>query len=134
MVFDFHKLGQTPYTTSLFLIKDKLNLKYVDLDAEETPYIGDRGFGSYHTSYTLECSRMGSSIPIYASLLTFGVEGYQKILANYLRVNIAFRKALKQSFPDVAITNEVSPVTTFRFYEKENNWPNELFGGISSKK
>ncbi|CRK80214.1 pyridoxal phosphate-dependent decarboxylase family protein [Neobacillus massiliamazoniensis] len=133
MVFDFHKLGQTPYTTSLFLIKDKLNLKYVDLDAEETPYIGDRGFGSYHTSYTLECSRMGSSIPIYASLLTFGVEGYQKILANYLRVNIAFRKALKESFPDVVITNEVSPVTTFRFYEKENNWPNELFGRISSK-
>jgi L-2,4-diaminobutyrate decarboxylase len=79
MVFDFHKLGQTPYITSLFLIKDKELLQYVDLDASETPYVGNRGYGSYHTSYTLECSRMGSSIPIYTSLLAFGMEGYQQL-------------------------------------------------------
>lgn len=126
MVFDFHKLGQTPYTTSLFLLKNKQDFKYVDLDEEETPYVGNRGFGSYHTSYTLECSRSGSSIPILASLLALGVEGYQKLLANYIRVNMAFRKALTTSFKTVSITNKVSPVTTFRFYpdlevkDKEN--------------
>lgn len=92
LVFDFHKLGQTPYITSLFLVKNREALKVVDLDPDETPYVGNRGFGSYHTSYTLECSRMGSSIPIYASLLAFGIEGYQEILANYIRVNLAFRK------------------------------------------
>lgn len=131
MVFDSHKLGQTPYATSLFLLKDKHNLQYVDLDPDETPYLGNRGFGSYHTSYTLECSRAGSAIPILASLTNLGVEGYQRILANYLKVNIEFRKALKEAFPNVAITNHVSPVTTFRFYNTETeelDWNKELYG------
>lgn len=126
MVFDFHKLGQTPYITSLFLVKNKHDFKYVDLNPDETPYVGNRGYGSYHTSYTLECSRMGSSIPILASLEYLGLEGYQLILANYLRVNIAFRKALTENFSDVEITNVISPVTTFRFYkDKNNSWRRE---------
>lgn len=133
MVFDFHKLGQTPYITSLFLVKNKTDLQYVDLSVEETPYIGNRGYGSYHTSYTLECSRMGSAIAIYASLLTFGIEGYQKILANYLMVNIAFREALEDAFTDVSITNSVSPVTTFRFYENKLHWGMESNEEISEK-
>jgi L-2,4-diaminobutyrate decarboxylase len=128
MVFDFHKLGQTPYITSLFLIKDKMNLQYVDLDPTETPYVGNRGYGSYHTSYTLECSRMGSAIAIYASLLAFGIKGYQQLLANYIRVNLEFRKKLMQAFPNVAVTNNVSPVTTFRFYPEKVTWEEEVNG------
>ncbi|GIN87609.1 hypothetical protein J6TS2_39950 [Heyndrickxia sporothermodurans] len=128
MVFDFHKLGQTPYITSLFLIKNRENLKYVDLDAAETPYVGNRGYGSYHTGYTLECSRMGSALAIYASLLAFGIEGYQELLANYIRVNIAFRETLTKEISNVVITNEVSPITTFRFYPKETKWNDELNG------
>jgi len=131
MVFDFHKLGQTPYITSLFLIKNKENLQYVDLDPTETPYVGNRGYGSYHTSYTLECSRMGSSIPIYATLLAFGVESFQKLLANYIRVNIAFREKLTEVFSNVAITNKVSPITTFRFYPEEVKWKEELSGQLT---
>lgn len=133
MVYDFHKLGQTPYITSLLLIKEKKNLVYLDLDASETPYVGNRGYGSYHTSYTLECSRMGSSIAIYASLLAFGFEGYQQMLANYLKVNIAFRTALKAEFTNVEVTNEVSPVTTFRFYPENTRWREELRGELTSK-
>lgn len=131
LVFDFHKLGQTPYASSLFMIKDKELLKYVDLDHDETPYVGNRSFGSYHTSYTLECSRMGSSIPIYASLLALGVEGYQKILANYIEVNISFRNLLQRDIPNAAITNDVSPVTTFRFYPDEVLWKDELNGRLT---
>lgn len=128
MVFDFHKLGQTPYITSLFLIKNRENLKYVDLDEEETPYVGNRGYGSYHTGYTLECSRMGSALSIYASLLAFGIEGYQKLLANYLRVNMKFRETLTREISNVAITNEVSPITTFRFYPETSKWKAESGG------
>ncbi|WP_391203107.1 pyridoxal phosphate-dependent decarboxylase family protein [Psychrobacillus sp. L4] len=128
MVFDFHKLGQTPYITSLFLIKNREYLKYVDLDAEETPYVGNRGYGSYHTGYTLECSRMGSALTIYASLLAFGIEGYQELLANYIRVNIAFRETLIKEVSNVVITNEVSPITTFRFYPEKTKWNDELKG------
>lgn len=131
MVFDFHKLGQTPYITSLFLIKDKNNLQYVDLDASETPYVGNRGYGSYHTSYTLECSRMGSAISIYASLLALGMEGYQRLLANYIEVNLRFRKTLKLAFNNVEITNEVSPITTFRFYPTSSRWKEELNGMLT---
>ncbi|MUK88495.1 aspartate aminotransferase family protein [Ornithinibacillus sp. L9] len=130
MVFDFHKLGQTPYITSLFLIKNKEYLKYVDLDASETPYVGNRGYGSYHTSYTLECSRMGSAMAIYASLLAFGAEGYQQLLANYIHVNIAFREALIKEVPNVAITNEISPITTFRFYPEAPKWNDEQNGYV----
>ncbi|MFC3884983.1 pyridoxal phosphate-dependent decarboxylase family protein [Bacillus songklensis] len=131
MVFDFHKLGQTPYITSLFLVKNKEDLRYIDLDASETPYVGNRGYGSYHTSYTLECSRMGSAISIYASLLSMGIEGYQSLLANYIRVNIAFRESLLREFKNVAVTNEVSPVTTFRFYPNEVLWKEELGGKLT---
>ncbi|MFP3326311.1 aspartate aminotransferase family protein, partial [Planococcus sp. SIMBA_160] len=62
MCFDFQKLGQTPYTSSLFLVKNAADLKRLDLEEQETPYVGHRGYGEYHTGYTLECSRMGSSI------------------------------------------------------------------------
>ena len=119
MVFDFHKLGQTPYVTSMFLVKDKTNFKYVDLNPDETPYIGNRAFGSYFTSYTLECSRAGNALPILASILNLGVEGYQRILLHYLEVNRAFRWQLQQEFPNVAVTNDLSPMTTFRFYPTE---------------
>ncbi|MFJ7973239.1 pyridoxal phosphate-dependent decarboxylase family protein [Psychrobacillus sp. NPDC096389] len=128
MVFDFHKLGQTPYITSLFLIKNREYLKYVDLDVAETPYVGNRGYGSYHTGYTLECSRMGSALTIYASLLAFGIEGYQEILANYIRVNITFRETLTKEISNVVITNEISPITTFRFYPEKTRWNEELNG------
>lgn len=128
MVFDFHKLGQTPYITSLFLIKNRDYLKFVDLDAEETPYVGNRGYGSYHTGYTLECSRMGSALSIYASLLAFGIQGYQELLANYIRVNIAFREKLTKEVSNVRFTNEISPITTFRFYPENPRWNDELNG------
>ncbi|WLR44374.1 pyridoxal-dependent decarboxylase [Bacillus carboniphilus] len=131
MVFDFHKLGQTPYISSLFLVKNKSDLVNVDLDSSETPYIGNRGYGSYHTSYTLECSRMGSSITILASLLGLGIEGYQRLLANYILVNHHFRDSLKESFSNVAVTNEVSPITTFRFYQDEVVWEKEKNGELT---
>jgi L-2,4-diaminobutyrate decarboxylase len=131
MVFDFHKMGQTPYISSLFLIKNREDLRFVDLDVSETPYVGNRGYGSYHTSYTLECSRMGSAISIYASLLSMGIEGYQVLLANYIRVNIAFRESLLREFTNVAVTNEISPVTTFRFYPDEVLWKEELRGTLT---
>jgi L-2,4-diaminobutyrate decarboxylase len=118
LCFDFQKLGQTPYTTSLFLVKDANSLKHLDLDPDETPYVGHRGYGEYHTGYTLECSRMASSISIYSALLAFGVEGYQRLLAQLVEVNLAFRKALKQQIPEATIVNPNNPgmITLFRIY------------------
>ncbi|MED4056416.1 pyridoxal-dependent decarboxylase [Niallia taxi] len=135
LCFDFQKLGQTPYLTSLFLVKNGESLGLLDLEEFETPYVGNRGYGSYHTGYTLECSRMGSSIAIYAAILAFGVEGYQQILANYVRVNIAFRKMLKERIPNMGITNEknIGPITTFRIYQDTVQWDLEQSGQATTE-
>ncbi|KAB7672012.1 pyridoxal phosphate-dependent decarboxylase family protein [Bacillus sp. B1-b2] len=134
LCFDFQKLGQTPYLTSLFLTKDGSSLGLLDLEEFETPYVGNRGYGSYHTGYTLECSRMASSIAIYAALQAFGVEGYQQILANYVRVNLAFRERIEKEFTNVAVINPtIGPVSVFRMYAEKENWQNEVAGKATAE-
>ncbi|MCY8435859.1 pyridoxal phosphate-dependent decarboxylase family protein [Bacillus haynesii] len=120
LCFDFQKLGQTPYVTSLFLVKDRNDLKRIDLDPDETPYVGHRGYGDYHTGYTLECSRMASSISMYSALMAFGYEGYQKLLAQFLEVNLHFREQLSQQIPEADIVNpdNCGMSTLFRIYPK----------------
>jgi L-2,4-diaminobutyrate decarboxylase len=130
LCFDFQKLGQTPYLTSLFLVKEGKYLGLLDLEDFDTPYVGNRGYGSYHTGYTLECSRMGSSIAIYAALLAFGKTGYQQLLANYVRVNLAFQEQLAIKIPSLYVVNEsnIGPITAYRYYEKGLNWRDEQAG------
>lgn len=133
LCFDFQKLGQTPYLTSLFLIKEGKHLQLLDIEDFDTPYVGNRGYGSYHTGYTLECSRMGSSIAIYAALQAFGKEGYQQILANYVRVNLVFRAQLAEKTPMLQVVNEsnIGPVTAFRLYPEGLNWNSEQSGSYT---
>ncbi|MBE5090656.1 MULTISPECIES: pyridoxal phosphate-dependent decarboxylase family protein [Bacillus cereus group] len=131
--FDFHKLGQTPYTSSILIVKNHTDLQLMDIEQDDTPYLGNRSYGSYHTGYTLECSRAGSAIPMYINLLAFGIEGYQKLLANYIHVNLLFREKLRKALPQVAITNDFTygPITTFRFYmngDGQENWEKERIG------
>jgi L-2,4-diaminobutyrate decarboxylase len=150
LCFDFQKLGQAPYVTSLFMVKDAADLRLVDLNPDETPYVGHREYGQYHTSYTLECSRMASSISMYSALLAFGVEGYQRLLAQFVEVNHAIRAALIREIPDVEIVNSVNAgiSTLFRIYPygakkfrdeyegrcsideimRTNQWNEKLFG------
>ncbi|HDR7735206.1 TPA: aspartate aminotransferase family protein [Bacillus thuringiensis] len=131
--FDFHKLGQTPYASSILIVKNHTDLQLMDIEQDDTPYLGNRSYGSYHTGYTLECSRAGSAIPMYINLVAFGIEGYQKLLANYIRVNLLFREKLRKTLPQVAITNDFTfgPITTFRFYmngDGQENWEKERIG------
>lgn len=130
LCFDFQKLGQTPYLTSLFLVKDGSSLGLLDLEDFDTPYVGNRGYGSYHTGYTLECSRMGSSIAIYAALRAFGKENYQALLANYVRVNLQFREQLAQQIPAIEVVNpmNIGPVTAMRYYGNHSTWSEEIQG------
>lgn len=130
LCFDFQKLGQTPYLTSLFLVKDGSTLGLLDLEDFDTPYVGNRGYGSYHTGYTLECSRMGSSIAIYAALTAFGKEGYQTLLANYVKVNLAFRKQLEKANLGLQVVNphNIGPITVFRYYPDGSTWQQEQAG------
>lgn len=134
LCFDFQKLGQTPYVTSLFLVKDANDLKRIDLDPEETPYVGHRGYGEYHTGYTLECSRMASSISMYSALLSFGREGYQKLLGQFLDVNHHFREELIRQIPQADIMNPDNHgmSTLFRIYpEGAPRFADEMSGECS---
>lgn len=136
LCFDFQKLGQTPYLTSLFLLKEAADLKLMDLHPDETPYVGHRGYGQYHTGYTLECSRMASSISIYSALLAFGVQGYQQLLGQFVEVNLAFREALRSEIPQAEIVNETNPgiITLFRIYPDGNHrFQEEISGSCSYK-
>ncbi|MFS0723086.1 pyridoxal phosphate-dependent decarboxylase family protein [Paenibacillus sp. 1P07SE] len=134
LCFDFQKLGQTPYLTSLFLVKDAADLRLIDLQPDETPYVGHRGYGQYHTGYTLECSRMASSISIYSALLAFGVEGYQRLLGQLVEVNLTFREVLRTQLPEAIVVNADNPgiVTLFRIYpEGGPGFEEELSGSCS---
>ncbi|WP_156900123.1 pyridoxal phosphate-dependent decarboxylase family protein [Alicyclobacillus contaminans] len=130
LCFDFQKLGQTPYVTSLFMVKDASDFTWVDLAPEHTPYVGHRGYGDYHTGYTLECSRMSSSIAMLSALLAFGVEGYQRLLAQFVEVNLAIRSALRDRVPGLEIVNADNPgiITAFRVYPDGKNYADELAG------
>lgn len=118
MCFDFQKLGQTPYVSSLFLVKNANDFGLLELGEDETPYVGHRGYGDYHTGYTLECTRMASSISMYSALLAFGIEGYQRLFAQFLEVSYEFRKQLVAKIPEVDIVNpdNYAISTVFRIY------------------
>ena len=83
-IFDFHKLGYSPYLNSLFVVKDAGDQKLVDRDEDCSPYIGERSYSHHHTGYTEECSRISASLPALVNLKTLGKEGYQVILANLI--------------------------------------------------
>lgn len=118
MCFDFQKLGQTPYVSSLFLVKNANDFGLLELGEDETPYVGHRGYGEYHTGYTLECTRTASSISMYSALLSFGIEGYQRLFGQFLEVSYEFRKQLVAKIPEVDIVNpdNYAISTVFRIY------------------
>jgi glutamate/tyrosine decarboxylase-like PLP-dependent enzyme len=116
---DFHKFGFCPYTSSLFLLKDKTEFNLVDIQSDQSPYIGHRDYAenSYHTSYTMECSRPGSAIPMYMSCLSLGIEGYRLLLANFVAINRRFRKMLLAKNMAVVLNDDCpGHVTLFRAY------------------
>ncbi|PFD79779.1 aspartate aminotransferase family protein, partial [Bacillus thuringiensis] len=43
--FDFHKLGQTPYASSILIVKNHTDLQLMDIEQDDTPYLGNRSYG-----------------------------------------------------------------------------------------
>ena len=61
---------------------------------------------------------MASSISMYSALMAFGYEGYQKLLAQFLEVNLHFREQLSRQIPEADIVNpdNCGMSTLFRIY------------------
>lgn len=88
---DFHKMGFCPYTSSLFMVKDKASF-----------YRGGGNsvkFGQYTPfMYTIENSRSGDGpISAYIALNTLGIKGFQTLIAHLAETAIGLRHTLEKS-------------------------------------
>jgi glutamate/tyrosine decarboxylase-like PLP-dependent enzyme len=94
---DFHKTGYAPYTSSLFLCKDRKDLESISRDPTQTPYLFQFG-GSQPGLYTMECSRSGGAVlSSLANLKLLGKEGYRVLLGQIVTMAESLRAKLDQS-------------------------------------
>lgn len=114
---DFHKTGFAPYTSSLFLCRNKDDINLIAREKDIMPYLFQ--FGNYHPGvYTLETSRPGGSVlSAWANLRFFGKEGYRALLGHVVSMAEALRHRMEHS-DFVCLINDYNygPVTLFRVY------------------
>jgi len=126
-IFDFHKLGYTPYLNSLFVLKDAADTTLVDRDDVNSPYINDKQ--GHHTGFTEECSRGFPSLPALANLTTLQQEGYQVLLGNLIERAEQLKELLEpMEGVDVLNKNLPGPIVAFRFYDNGVTAEDELQG------
>ncbi len=117
MGIDFHKTGFAPYTSSLFLLKNRSELELLNRSKETIPYI--RQADEYCPGvYTLEASRGGAApLAAMANMLLFGKEGYQSLLGHLVEMAELLRESL-EVFPNITCVNTYNygSVTLFRIY------------------
>ena len=114
---DFHKTGYTPYTSSIFICRNKTDLSLISRNKQDMPYLFNSGH--YHPGYfTLEASR--SSSPVMAALANLkllGKEGYQTILGHLVTMAGRIRSRIER-IDHICVVNDYNygSVTLFRVY------------------
>jgi len=114
---DFHKTGFTPYISSLFLVKDRLDLKRVARRAEQMPYLYH--FGDHRPGmYTLETSRAGTGpLAALANYRLFGEQGLQVVVGHIVEMAQLLREHLEGRAGTTVLNREnFGTVTLFRAY------------------
>ena len=114
---DFHKTGFTPYVSSLFLVKDAIDLELITRKQSDTPYLFHDGH--YHPGrYTLETSRSGSApMSALANLRLFGKNGLRALLGHVVSMAEVLREQLEgHAATTVVNRGNFGPVTLFRVY------------------
>ncbi len=114
---DFHKTAYVPYVSSLVLLKNAHDFKYIARSRDSMPYLYQSG--EYHPGmFTLETSRSATGpMAALANLLLLGKEGLRTLLGHAVEMAEALREKI-ESHPDVTVLNgdNVGPVTLFRVY------------------
>jgi L-2,4-diaminobutyrate decarboxylase len=114
---DFHKTGFAPYISSLFLLKNRDELRLVSRQKETMPYLYHSG--QYHPGmFSLETSRgAGGVMAALANLLLLGKEGFQTLIGHAVEMEEILRELIIAR-PELTILNEENygPVTLFRAY------------------
>ena len=114
---DFHKTGFTPYVSSLFLVKDGVDLELITRQQSDTPYLFHDGH--YHPGrYTLETSRSGAApMAALANLRLFGKDGLRALLGHVVSMAEVLREQLEgHAATTVVNRGNFGPVTLFRVY------------------
>jgi L-2,4-diaminobutyrate decarboxylase len=115
---DFHKTGWTPYSSSLFMVRDYGRFTSL-MDRPTPPYLQDRtDYNPYQ--FTLEVSRSGASaMSAWATLRLFGREGFRVMLGRIIEVKLYFRDLLDRSNGLVCVNPDNHGfVTLFRVYPR----------------
>ncbi|MEM7385850.1 MAG: pyridoxal-dependent decarboxylase [Verrucomicrobiota bacterium] len=118
---DFQKWGFVPYTSSLVMIRDKADLRFLENDPENFSYFEQNTEGQTHLHATIECSRGAVGLfGAYSGLRYLGVEGYQTAIAHGLQNANYFRYRLSQ-VPGVKVLAAANqgPSVAFRMYDQE---------------
>ena len=114
---DFHKTGFAPYTSSLVLFRDELELDTISRQRETMPYL--YRVGDHHPgTFTLETSRSAAGpLSALANLLVFGKNGFRVLLGHAVDMARVLREELA-NHPSLAVLNDenVGTVTLIRAY------------------
>jgi glutamate/tyrosine decarboxylase-like PLP-dependent enzyme len=116
---DFHKTGFAPYISSLFLLRDRNDLRHLVRDRSTMPYLFHSG--EYHPGmFSLETSRgAGGVMAALGSLLLLGRDGLRVLLGHAIEMAELLREMIGAQ-PELTTVNHLNcgPVTLFRAYPR----------------
>ena len=121
---DFHKTGFAPYISSLFLVREREELKSLLRERDRMPYLFQTG-ERHPGTFTLETSRSGSGVlAALGNLLLFGKDGLRVLLGHLVEMAELLRENLEaHSATTVLNGDNVGTVTLFRVYpEGVDTW------------
>jgi glutamate/tyrosine decarboxylase-like PLP-dependent enzyme len=114
---DFHKTGFAPYVSSLFVVKDRADMKCLVRGREVMPYLFQTG-ERHPGVFTLETSRAaGGVLAALANLRLFGKSGLQVLLGHLVEMSELLREHLESHTSTTVLNSDnFGTVTLFRAY------------------
>ncbi len=115
--FDFHKTGFAPYISSLFLVRDQVDLQLLVRGRAQMPYLFQTG-ERHPGVFTLETTRSGTGVlAALASLLLLGKVGLRVLLGHMVEMAELLREHLEGHRMTTVLNSEnFGTVTLFRVY------------------
>ena len=113
----FHKTGFAPYVSSLFLVRDQIDLERLVRGRAEMPYLFQTG-ERHPGVFTLETSRGGGGVlGALASLLLLGKHGLRVLLGHLVEMTELLREHLEGHRMTTVLNGETfGTVSLFRVY------------------
>lgn len=114
---DFHKTGFAPYTSSLFLSRERDDFRLLARERETMPYLFQTG-ERHPGMFTLETTRSGCGIlAALANLCLFGKDGMRALLGHLVEMTEVLREYLEGNPYTTVLNGEnFGTVTLFRVY------------------